>query len=217
MHADDRENIRVFFREGDRPTHSFAVLSGVTSMYKHSGEGKRQLLIFHFPGDIPDLQSLYLNVLDMGVTAMCKSRIAMIPHEHIRRLYQRFPRIGEGLWRATLVDAAILRERLLNLGQRDAHARIAHLICEFVVRTQLAGIAEEEVCPFPLTQQEIGDALGLSNIHVNRITAELRAEKLADARNGKLTILNWKKLMEAADFDLTYLHLTPHQRAHLRK
>ncbi len=202
----------VLVREGDRPTQSFTVLSGVTCMYKHSAEGRRQILIFHFPGDFPDLQSLHLNVLDMSVSAMSRAKVAYFQHQDIRLLYARFPRLGEALWRMSLVDAAILRERMLNLGQRAAYPRLAHFFCEMVVRTKLAHDVEGPVFPLPFTQQEIGDALGLSNIHVNRITQELREEGLIETKRGRLIVMNWKKLQKAADFDTGYLHLTPSQK-----
>jgi CRP-like cAMP-binding protein len=198
--------------EGDRPTQSFTVLSGLTCMYKNSAEGRRQILIFHFPGDFPDLQSLHLNVLDMSIAAMARTKIAFVQHQDLRLLYGRLPRLGDALWRMSLVDAAILRERMLNLGQRQAYARTAHFLCEFVVRMKLAGVAEGESVPFPLTQQDIGDALGLSNIHVNRMTQKLKEAGLLEVSRGRLTVLNWDRLRKAAEFDPTYLHLTPSQK-----
>lgn len=199
--------------EGDRPTQSFAIRNGMTCMYKTSSEGRRQILILHFPGDFPDLQSLHINVLDMTVAAMApRTTVTFVQHQDIRMLYARYPRVGEALWRMSLVDAAILRERMLNLGQRKAFERIAHFFCEIVVRSKLADLMDHDAVPLPLTQQEIGDALGLSNIHVNRITQELKEKKLMEIRRGRLTVLNWKKLQAAADFDTTYLHLTPAQK-----
>lgn len=198
--------------EGDRPIHSFAIQSGLTCMYKNSSTGRRQILIFHFPGDFPDLQSLHINVLDMSIAAMARTKVTFVKHQDIRMMYARYPRLGEALWRMSLVDAAILRERMLNLGQRKAFERISHFFCEMVVRSKLAELMVDDTVPMPLTQQEIGDALGLSNIHVNRITQELKEKKLMEVRRGRLHVLNWKQLRAAADFDATYLHLTPAQK-----
>lgn len=205
----------VLIEEGDRPRHSFIILSGVTCMYKHASEGGRQILIFHFPGDFPDLQSLHLNVLDMSVAAVSRAKVAFVPHQDIRTLYARYPRVGEALWRMSLVDAAILRERMLNLGQRKAYARIAHFLCEMVVRMRLSGMNEGNTYPLPFTQQEIGDALGLTNIHVNRIMQGFREEKTIELSRNKLIVVNWKRLQNAADFDTTYLHLTRTQKMQL--
>ncbi len=205
----------VLINEGERPTQSFIILSGVTCMYKHASEGGRQILIFHFPGDFPDLQSLHLNVLDMTVAAVARAKVAFVHHRDIRTLYARYPRVGEALWRVSLVDAAILRERMLNLGQRKAYARIAHFLCEMVIRMKLSAMGEGNTYPLPFTQQEIGDALGLTNIHVNRIVQGLREDKMIDVTRGKLVVLNWKRLQNAADFDTTYLHLTRTQKMQL--
>lgn len=202
----------VLIREGERPTQSFTVIEGTTVMYKTSNEGRRQILIFHLSGDFPDLQSLHLNVLDMSIAAVTRARIGFVQHQDIRLLYARFPRVGEALWRASLIDAAILRERMLNLGQQNAYRRIAHFFCEIFIRMRLANLADGDTVPLPFTQQETGDALGLSNIHVNRITQELKDDKLIDTKRGRLIVLNWKKLQKAADFDPTYLHLTPAQK-----
>jgi CRP-like cAMP-binding protein len=202
----------VLIREGERPTQSFTIIEGATAMYKTSSAGRRQILIFHVNGDFPDLQSLHLNVLDMSISAVTPTRIGFVQHQDIRLLYGRFPRVGEALWRTSLIDAAILRERMLNLGQQTAYQRIAHFFCEIFIRMRLAGMTEGEAVPMPFTQQETGDALGLSNIHVNRITQELKDDKLIDTKRGRLIVLNWKKLQKAADFDPTYLHLTPAQK-----
>jgi CRP-like cAMP-binding protein len=200
-------------REGDRPTQCCIVIGGVTCMYKYTGDGKRQILILHFAGDVPDLQSLHLNVLDIGIAALSRATVAFVQHEHIRRLYARFPRIGDVLWRSTLVDASILREWMLNIGQRPAHARMAHFFCEIVIRMKLAGLDDNGAYPVYLTQREIGDALGLSNVHVNRVALEMREQGLVGLTRGKLVIPDWNALKEAADFDFAYLHLTQAQKS----
>jgi len=202
----------VIVHEGDRPTHSFVVLSGITSMFKYSSEGRRQILIFHFTGDIPDLQSLHLNVMDMSVSAVTATRLAFLQHQDIRKLYRRFPRVGDALWREALVTSAILREWLVILGQRNAYAKLAHFLCEVVVRMRLAGLGDQHTFLFPITQQEIGDALGLSHIHVNRMAQVLKEEGLVELKRGKLVVHDWPKLCKAAAFDPTYLHLTPAQK-----
>jgi CRP-like cAMP-binding protein len=198
-------------REGERPQHSFVILSGTTCALKHSGDGARQILLFHIPTDVPDLQSLHLDILDFGVSAAARTQVGFIAHRDIRAIYHRFPRLADALWRITLVDASIFREWELNLGQRDAYARIAHFFCEMAARMKLAGLGDDSFA-MPLTQQEIGDATGLSSIHVNRIERDLRTAGLSELKRGRLTILDWKGLQEAGDFDPTYLHLTQPQR-----
>src|SRR5215203_351233 len=113
-------------------------------------------------------------------------------------------RIANALWRETLIDAAIFREWMLSIGRRDAYIRIAHLFCEMLVRLRAVGLAEDHTCKLPLTQGQIGDALGLSDVHVNRVIQSLRGDGLIKFNRGVLTALDWEKLQEAGEFDPTY-------------
>jgi CRP-like cAMP-binding protein len=201
--------------EGDRTTSSFVVLDGVTSMVKVSGAGDRQIVIFHVVGDTPDLHSLYLQKADSTVSALKHCTVAFMPHKAILALCDNFPRIKDAMWRSTLVDGAILREWLLNVGQRPALKRIAHLLCEMVVRMKLAGLGTTSASVVPLTQEEIGDCLGLGSIHVNRSLQKLRRDGLIRLRRTALEIPDWRALQEAGDFDIAYLHLTERQRHYL--
>jgi CRP-like cAMP-binding protein len=193
-------------REGDRPTRSCLLLEGYACRCKTTQEGRRQILSFHIPGDIPDLQSLHLTVMDHTLQTITPCRVGFIPHEAIQDLCHRQPRIAGALWRETLIDAAIFREWMVGIGRRSAHARIAHLLCEMLVRMRAVGLAEDHACELPFTQTEIGDALGLSTVHVNRTLQELRGAGLITLRGGALTVPDWEGLQEAGEFDQTYLH-----------
>ena len=194
-------------REGDRPSRLFVLLEGVTATYKVVGDGKRQIVAFHIPGDAPDLQSLHLKVLDISVGTLTPCRVGFIRHEPIRELCVHFPRIGAALWRNTLIDAAIFREWMTSIGRRPAYTRIAHVMCELVVKFRAVDLAEDHVIPFPITQSELGDALGLSNVHVNRSIQELRANGLVQLKDSKLKVLDWEGLQRDGEFDAGYLHL----------
>jgi CRP-like cAMP-binding protein len=122
-------------------------------------------------------------------------------------LLRKCPRVADVMWRDTLVDAAIFREWMMGIGRRSAYTRIAHVLCEVLVKMRAVGIANGGECEFPITQTEIGDALGLSTVHVNRSLQELRAKQLISLKGGFLTVLNWEGLKEAGEFDPTYLHL----------
>lgn len=206
----------AIIQEGDLATTCFVVLSGVTCMFKVTGDGYRQITIFHFAGDMPDLHTMYLDTADVSISALRPSLIGFVSHEAVKRLCDRFPRIRAALWRATLVDAAVYREWLLNLGQRPATMRVAHLLCEMVVRMKLAGLGSMEASTVPLTQQEIGDCVGLSAIHVNRCLQELRRRGLIILRRATLEIPDWRGLQTAGDFDTGFLHLTERQQKLLR-
>jgi CRP-like cAMP-binding protein len=194
-------------REGDRPSECCLVVEGFTCRYKLTAEGKRQIFSFHTPGDIPDLQSLHLGTMDHSLMTLTPCKLAFIPHESLFDIMRRCPRVADVMWRDTLIDAAIFREWMIGMGRRSAYTRIAHVLCEVFVRLRAVGLANGHECELPLTQSELGDALGLSTVHVNRSLQELRGDGLIQLRGGSLTILNWNGLKTAGEFDPIYLHL----------
>src|SRR5918997_1739735 len=194
-------------REGDRPSECCLVVQGFVCRYKLTAAGKRQIFSFHLPGDIPDLQSLHLKVMDHSLSTLTPSKLAFIPHESLSKVMHRCPRVADVMWRDTLIDAAVFREWMIGIGRRSAETRIAHVLCEVLVRMRAGGLADGDACELPVTQAELGDALGLSTVHVNRSLQELRGNGLITLRGSMLTVENWEGLKKAGEFDPTYLHL----------
>ena len=195
-------------RMGDRPTRCCLVMRGFAAMYKLSDGGDRQISAFQIPGDVPDLHSLHLKELDSSIATLTPCRIGFLRHEDLIDLCERRPRVAHALWRNTLIDAAILREWLGNIGQRPAFSRLAHLLCEILVRMSAMGLAVGDECDFPITQTELADATGMSPVHVNRTLQELRALGLIQLRDNRLSVLDRAQLMRVADFNPHYLNLT---------
>jgi CRP-like cAMP-binding protein len=194
-------------REGDKPSQCCLILDGWTCRYKIVGEGKRQILSFHIPGDIPDLQSLHIPTMDHSLATVTKATVAFIPHESVRELAARFPGIAAIFWRDALIDAAIFREWMVGMGRRSAFEQVAHLFCELYLKLQAVGLAEGFCCPMPITQLDLADALGLTSVHVNRVLKEMRGESLIRLRSRTLVIEAWDELQRVSEFDPTYLHL----------
>jgi CRP-like cAMP-binding protein len=194
-------------REGDRPSRSCLLLSGFAATYKVTKEGKRQIVAFPIAGDIPDLQSLHLKVLDSSVSTISPCTVGFIPHEALQSLCEQYPRIAAAFWRETLIDAAIFREWVMNVGRREAYHRMAHVLCELLVRLRAVGLAEDHSCDLPITQAEFADALGVTTVHVNRVLQQLRADGLIQTQGTRLNIPDWEKLKEVGEFDPAYLHL----------
>jgi CRP-like cAMP-binding protein len=213
VHVHELRARQDIVREGDRPSRSFVVLEGFTCMFKLTPKGERQIMAFHIPGDIPDLQSLHLKVLDNSVGTITRCKVGFIQHETLRELCQTYPRIGSALWRETLIDAAIFREWMIGIGRRDAFARLSHLLCEMLVRMRAVELAQDHSCKLPITQGEFGDALGLSTVHVNRTLQEIRKARLITFKGDTLKVLDWDGLRKAGEFDPTYLHLEKPQAA----
>jgi CRP-like cAMP-binding protein len=200
-------------RAGDRPSRSCLVLSGFACTYKMTVQGKRQIVSFNLPGDIPDLQSLHLTVLDNSISTISPCRVGFITHEDLRDICNRYPRIASAFWRETLIDASIFREWVLNVGQREAYNRMAHVLCELLTRLRAVDLVEDHTCDLPITQGEFADALGVTNVHVNRVLQQMRADGLIELNGDRLFVPDWDKLKQVGEFDPTYLHLENDQAA----
>lgn len=206
-------NVRSFpknhaiLSEGDRTSESFVVLSGMICGSKVTAAGVRQVTNFYIPGDIPDLQSLHLPVMDHGMASVTAATLGFMPHAALQEMAFRHRGLATALWRNALIDSAIFREWVVNLGGRPADTRLAHIFCEMFVRLRAVGLAREDGYEMPLSQMELGEAAGLSTVHVNRCLKELRDDGLVAFRRGAVKILDWRRLQERGDFDPTYLHL----------
>lgn len=198
---------REIIREGDRPVDCNLLLDGVVCRFTTLPDGRRQIVAFHFPGDIFDAQSFLLARMDHSVLALTVCRIAAISHDALRRVFEEYPRIGMAVWKDSLIDAAIFRQWVTNVGRRDALARTAHLLCETYARLASVGLVAENSVAWPMTQVELADALGISAVHVNRTLQQLRKMGVATIERQRLTIQDWPRLKAVADFDPTYLHL----------
>ncbi len=195
-------------REGEppKPYCSF-ITAGFAFRQKLTAEGARQIVSFHLPGDILDLQNLFLTISDHSIQALGLLEVVEIPRESMQKLALDYPGVGRGLWIDGLIDASVFREWVLNVGRRPARAQIAHILCEFAVRMQAAGIATVEDYELPMNQEQLGDAVGLTSVHVNRTLRSLVADGLIKYDRRKLSILDWDGIREVGDFSSLYLHL----------
>lgn len=199
-------------REGDRPNRSTLIVSGFATRYHMLSDGQRQITAIHVPGDFVDLHSFLIKEMDHSVGALTRCRVVAYPHDNLAAITERFPHLTRVLWLTTLLDSAIHREWLVGMGRRSAPQQMAHFICELYVRLEVVGLAGNLTFSFPITQSELGDALGISAVHVNRVLQELRTEKLFTWQGQTITILDWPGLQQRAEFDPRYLHLTNEPR-----
>lgn len=199
-------------REGDRPDRSTLVVSGFTTRYRVLSDGQRQITAIHVPGDFVDLHSFVLKEMDHSVGALSACRIVTFPHRGLTEITERFPHLTRVLWLMTLLDSAIHREWIVAMGRRSASAQLAHLVCELYVRLGVVDLVDGDSFVLPITQIELGDALGISAVHVNRVLQELRSENLLTWHNHKIHILDWPRLQRRAEFDPRYLHLQQEPR-----
>ena len=202
------ENQHYIVRERDRATHSCLMLSGFSVRHKIVAGGLRQIVSIHMKGEMVDLQNSLLGYADHSVQMLTRGEVAMIPREEVLRIATERPAVGQAMWLDTLVDGSIFREWIANVGRRNARTRIAHLLCEFGLRLKHAGLAEEGNYSLPMTQEQLGDATGLTAVHVNRTIKSLEADGLIERVSPRaIGIGDWKKLASVGDFDSGYLHM----------
>lgn len=195
----------VLHRMGDKASHCFIVLEGIVSSSQPLEGDKRQIMAFFVPGDMPDLRTLHLDVIDCDVRAVSGGRVGLIDHGELQALCDRHPRITAALWRSALEVASVYRQWIVNIGHRSAMGRLSHLFCELMARLEAVGLVTDGSCHLPLTQVHLSQATGLSAVHVNRSLQELRKDGLIVFRNGRLSIPDREALARRANFRPDYL------------
>jgi CRP-like cAMP-binding protein len=194
-------------REGDCPGKSCLVVEGMAFRFKILPDGKRQILSFHIPGDFCDLHSFLLHRMDHGIAVASRCKIAMVPHSTFQEITETYPRLARALMWDVAIDGAVFREWMIGMGRRSAYQQVAHLLCELLVRLRAVGLAENNIYELLPSQSNLGDALGLSTVHVNRVLRQLRVEGLIISDGKMVTIPDFGKLKHAAGFDPAYLHV----------
>jgi CRP-like cAMP-binding protein len=203
---------RTVVRSGVQLNESTLLIDGLACRYKDLADGQRQIMEIHVAGDFVDLHSFLLKRLEHNVGALTDVRLGIVPHDNLRRITEGYPHLARLLWFSTLLDSAIHRERILSVGRRSALARIAHLVCELYVRLEIIGLASDHRFGLPLTQADLGDANGLTAVHVNRMLKKLRDNELLTFRGGEVAIHDWEKLQRVAEFSPSYLFLESRPR-----
>jgi CRP-like cAMP-binding protein len=196
----------VVLKRGEPLDRSVLLIAGMMCRYKDLRNGKRQISALHVPGDFLDLHGLTLKRLDHDVMALGPSVVAYAAHSRLKEITEQYPHLTRLLWFSTNLDAAIHREWELSLGQRSGVARAAHLLCELYHRLEMVGEVSDASYTFPVNQSEMGECLGLTPVHTNRVLKELRERGLATFRNGMVRIDDLRQLEMLAEFDDAYLY-----------
>lgn len=194
-------------RAGEELDSSLLLIDGWLVRSKDLPSGDRQVMELHVAGDFADLHGFTLKRLDHDLISVSECTLGVVPHQRLIEVSEGFPRLARIYWLSTNVDAAITRELALSLAQRSAISRMAHLFCEIHVRLGIVGKTDGDRFPFPLTQRELSECLGLTVVHVNRTLQELRRRRLVEAGNRQVRIVDKQGLEALAQFDPSYLHL----------
>lgn len=193
--------------EADQPPQeAWVLLSGLACRVREISTGRRQITGFILPGDFCDLGFVSSARTSANVVTLSPSVVGRVSLDALATLTERRPSIMVAIMRAAAIEHAVIEELAVSLGARDASQRLAHLLCEICYRLRMVGLVNEDNCfEFPVTQAEIGEALGLSTVHVNRTLQLLRRNALIAFQQGSVIILDWPGLVETASFNEGYL------------
>lgn len=192
---------------GERLDHACLIVDGLVARFEQTIKGERQITALHISGDMADLHSVVLPKTSWGLHTLTRSTVAKIPHGALVAAANSHPALARAFWRDCAVDASIIATWSVSLGRRNARARIAHLLCELKCREEAVGRFRDSGFGLPMTQIQLADVLGMTAIHINRMIGELRKASLITMSSSRVTILDWRELVEMADFDPAYLHL----------
>jgi len=195
---------------GEKLHQSTLLVEGLMCRYIDDHEGRRQLVAFHVPGDFVDLHGYPLKFLDHDVATLTPVTAAIVPHGALDAINRDEPTLARKLWYATLLDGAIHRAWLFRLGRLDAVGRVAHLLSETNLRLVSAGLSDGREFTLALTQNDLAEICGLTNVHVNRVMRQLREEKLCAFRSFKVEIYDPAGLARRGEFDPGYLYMADH-------
>jgi CRP-like cAMP-binding protein len=196
-----------FVRLGEQVDHSCLLVDGLVGRFGQNRDGIRQITCLHIPGDMADLPSVVSPKSGWALGALTGSTILRIAHADLRRLAAKYPGIAEAFWRDCVADGSIFSEWVVNVGRRNALSRLAHVFCEMAIRCEKSGAGDRHSFPLPITQTDLGDATGLTNVHVSRTLKELRTEAIVELRAGTVTIHDWKRLASVGEFDAAFMLL----------
>jgi CRP-like cAMP-binding protein len=197
---------RDIVEEGAQPRWLNLISAGWACRYKMLSDGRRQILGFLLPGDLFDLNNHLIDAMDHSIGAVTRVSYVQLSHQSVAELMRQHARVGDALRWQQLVSLAIQREWTMNMGQRLARERLAHLFCELFERLQSVGLAAPNRCELPVTQNDLADAMGLTAVHINRTLQQLRASGAISLSSRMLTIADFDLLKNIAMFTPDYLH-----------
>ncbi|WP_246710239.1 Crp/Fnr family transcriptional regulator [Martelella soudanensis] len=198
---------RDLVHQGQSEQAAYILASGWACSYKILQNGQRQIVDFQIPGDFLGLRSVLLHVSDHSIEPVTDIEVTEVLAADLLDAFARPPppRLAAAVLWAASRDEAMVVEHLVDVGRRNAAERMAHFLLELGARLSLVGLGSRAGYACPLTQYLLGDALGLSAVHVNRVLWQLRESEMVTFRDGHVAFHAYDRLAECADFDPTYL------------
>jgi CRP-like cAMP-binding protein len=203
INAIKREHLQVpagedIIRIGDAAPEIYTLYAGWAFRYKTLPDGRRQVLNFLLPGDLLGLQAAMFDAALYGVEALTDVQLCVLPRKRIWALFGQMPGLAFDIAWLGSRSESFVDENLTSVGRRTAAERVAALIVTLYKRAQVLGMVAGDTFAFPLTQQHIADALGLSLVHTNKTLAKLRRMGMFKQQNGTMTLTNPRVLERVA-------------------
>ncbi len=195
-------------RAGDKFTSMYLLEEGWLLRARFLPGGGRQIVNFALPGDFVNYNMLMFERSEFDLVAKTPASLWKLQIKDFRTMMARYPGLAEALMWSNAHEEALLAERVVSLGRRDATQRMAHILCEIVARLELIDRHKGDVLMLPLIQEDIADILGISVIHVVRVFNRLEQAGAAEYRSRRIVILDAEKLRRIAGFDGEYLHFS---------
>jgi CRP-like cAMP-binding protein len=192
---------------GKQLSHSTLLVEGFMCRYLDDREGMRQLVAVHVPGDFVDLHAYPLKILDHDIATLTGATVAIVPHHALDAILETMPALTRKLWFSTLLDAAMHRAWLFRLGRLDAVGRVAHFLSETNARLVSAGLSDGRRFALGITQTDISEVCGITNVHTNRVLRQLREDGLCIFRSSLVEIQDVPALARRGQFDPRYLYI----------
>jgi CRP-like cAMP-binding protein len=190
----------VVVDEGRPSNELFVVQKGWLQSSVFLGNGGRQIMRIGLPGDVLGLPALAFEEAPETITALTDTIVCPFSRERLARLFGDHPRLAALLFALTVAERTALADRLASVGRTSARARVAALLCDIFARLRLAGGSGAEMVHVPLTQEEIGDATGLTAVHVNRMIRFLVDENIIERSGNSMRLVDAARLEEEANF-----------------
>ena len=195
-------------RKGEPLDRSLLLLDGLLARHVLGPHRDlREMVALQVAGDFVDLHSFPIGTLDHDVTAVTDVRLAVLPHADLRVLMSQQPDVGIALWGQTVLDAAIHRYWSFRVGALRATSRVANFLCELQARLERAGLTRRDEFDLPLTQVDLGEACGMSTVHVNRVIRELREAGHCTVKDGRVVIHDLSALQRIGHFEPYFLDI----------
>jgi len=190
----------VIISEGEPARELYVVQKGWLQSSVLLGNGGRQIMRINLPGDILGFTTLAFDDSPETVTALTDATICPFDRERLAILFAEHPRLAALLFGLTVAERAQLADRLASIGRTSARARVASLLSEIFSRLRLVNGPDSDVAHIPMTQEEIGDATGLTAVHVNRMIRNLVEDGIIDRSGNSFRLLDRKRLEDEANF-----------------